>query len=90
LQYQQIYLPLACYDYEMEAGGQQVGYDGFGNDRLLRLEEAARSNRVVTVVDKWSNTQHRAQIARCQFRQTVEPGSVRRIGGKVTLILRLI
>lgn len=90
LQYQQIYLPLGCYDYEMGADGQQVGYEGFGNDRLLRLEEAARSNRIVTVVDKWSNTQHRAQIARCQFRQTVQPGSVRRIGGKVTLILRLI
>lgn len=90
LQYQTFYLPLGCFDYEMAADGQEVGYDGYANNRLLMLEEAARSNRVVTVADKWSNTQYRAQISRCQFRQTVEPGSVRRIGGKVTLVLRLI
>jgi hypothetical protein len=90
LQYQQLYLPLGVYDYEMAADGQQVGYDGYALDRLLRLEEAARSNRIVTVVDKWANIQNRAQISRCQFRQTVEPGSVRRLGGRVTLVLRLI
>lgn len=90
LQYQQLYLPLACYDYEMAAEGQEIGYDGFSRARLLRLEEAARSNRVVTVVDRASNTQYRAQISRCQFRQTVSPGSVRRDGGRITLVLRLI
>lgn len=90
LQYQQLYLPLGCWDYEMAAEGQTAGYDGYAIDRLLRLEDAARSNRIVTVVDRWSNTQYRAQISRCQFRQTVEPGSVRRNGGKVTLVLRLI
>lgn len=90
LQYQTLYLPLGCWDFEMAADGQDVGYDGYGMARLLMLEEAARSNRIVTVVDKWANTQQRAQISRCQFRQTVEPGSVRRTGGKVTLVLRLI
>jgi len=90
LQYQTLFLPLGCWDFEMAADGQDVGYDGYAIARLLMLEEAARSNRVVTVVDKWSNTQHRAQISRCQFRQTVQPGSVRRNGGKVTLVLRLI
>lgn len=90
LQYQTLYLPLGCFDYEMAADGQDTGYDGYAITRLLMLEEAARSNRVVTVADKWSNTQYRAQISRCQFRQTVEPGSVRRVGGKVTLVLRLI
>jgi hypothetical protein len=90
LQYQQVYLPLGVFDYEMAADGQDVGYDGYAYDRLLRLEEAARSNRVVTVFDKWSNVQQRAQISRCQFRQTVSPGSVRRVGGRVTLVLRLI
>jgi hypothetical protein len=90
LQYQQLILPLGCWDWEESADGQTIGYDGWGIARLLQVEEAARSNRIVTVVDKWANTQYRAQIARCQFRQTVQPGSVRRIGGKVTLILRLI
>lgn len=90
LQYQQLYLPLGCWDFEMASDGQEVGYDGYATARLLMLEEAARSNRVVTVYDKWSNTQNRAQISRCQFRQTVSPGSVRRIGGRVTLVLRLI
>lgn len=90
LQYQQIILPLGCWDTEMASDGGTTGYDGFALDRLLKLEEAARSNRIVTVVDKWANTQHRAQITRCQFRQTVQPGSTRRNGGKVTLILRLI
>jgi hypothetical protein len=90
LQYQQLILPLGCWDWEESADGQTIGYDGWAIARLLQVEEAARSNRIVTVVDKWANTQYRAQIARCQFRQTVQPGSVRRIGGKVTLILRLI
>lgn len=90
LQYQTLYLPLGCWDYEMASDGQDVGYDGYAMARLLQLEEAARSNRIVTVVDKWSNIQSRAQVSRCQFRQTVEPGSVRRTGGKVTLVLRLI
>lgn len=90
LQYQEIILPLGCWDTEMAADGQEVGYRGYALARLLQLEEAARSNRVVTAVDKWSNTQHRVQISRCQFRQTVMPGSTDRNGGKVTLVLRLI
>lgn len=90
LQYQQLILPLSCHDSEMAAAGGTIGYPGYGMTRLLLLEEAARSNRIVTVVDRWSNTQHRAQISRCQFQQTVQPGSVTRDGGLVTLILRLI
>lgn len=90
LQYQQLILPLACWDFEMTADGQEMGYDGFALDRLLRLEEAARSNAIVTLVDKWTNTQHQAQLTQVQFRQTVMPGGVRRNGGKVTVVARLI
>lgn len=90
LQYQEIILPLGCWDSEMASDGQRIGFAGFALARLLQLEEAARSNRIVTVVDKWSNTQHRAQISRVQFRQTVMPGSTDRTGGKITVVLRLI
>lgn len=90
LQYQEFIVPLGCWDTEMAADGQEVGYAGYAMARLLKLEEAARSNRVVTAVDRWANTQHRVQISRCQFRQTVHPGRTERNGGKVTLVLRLI
>jgi hypothetical protein len=90
LQYQEFILPLGCWDVETAADGQNVGYTGYAIDRLLRLEEAARSNRIVTASDKYANTQARVQISRCQFRQTVMPGRSDRSGGKVTLVLRLV
>jgi hypothetical protein len=90
LQYQEFIVPLACWDNETAADGQNTGYVGYAFDRLLRLEEAARSNRIVTAVDKYANTQYRVQISRCQFRQTVMPGRSDRSGGKVTLVLRLV
>jgi len=90
LQYQEIILPMGCFDFEKTADGQEMGYDGFALDRLLRLEEAARSNRVVTIVDKFTNTQAQAQLTRVQFQQGVMPGSVRRLGGRVTVVARLI
>ncbi len=90
LQYQEFIVPLACWDNETAANGQNAGYVGYAMDRLLRLEEAARSNRIVTAADRFANTQYRVQISRCQFRQTVMPGRSDRSGGKVTLVLRLV
>ena len=90
LQYQEFILPFGLYDHEVGADGQETGYTGFCFDRLLQLEEAARQNKIVTAVDRWSNTQFQAQISRMQFRQTVLPGRTDRNGGKATIVLRLV
>lgn len=89
-QFQEFILPLGCWDRETAADGQEVGYPGYAMDRLRMLEAAAKSNRVLTLVDRWSNSQIQATVSRCQFRQTVLPGRTGRDGGKVTLILRLM
>lgn len=89
-QFQELVLPLGCWDFEVGADGQHIGYPGYSAARLVMLEDAARTNTIVTAFDRWSNTNYRAQISRCQYRQSILPGSSGRGGGKVTLVLRVV
>lgn len=88
-------LPLMCFDFENpSSGAPEVGYPGFAIDRLVALEDLARTNATVTIVDpSLFRATYTAQVRDVQYRQTqgLELGSERGpLGGHITLIVALV
>jgi len=83
-------IPLRCYDSEMDNHGQRQGYQGFGLERLARMEALDSSGEVVLFEDLASNTAESVTIEQIEFRQIVPPQSGEPWGGILTVELRTL
>lgn len=86
--YENVVLPLLLSDREKASNRREIGYPGFGMDRLKAILSTAKNNRTVIVTDTVSNSSFQAQIRDVQFRQ--EHGIAEAPGRKVTAVLNLV
>lgn len=86
--YETVVLPLLLADREQSSSRREIGYPGFGMDRLKAILQTAKNNRTVIVTDTVSNSSFQAQIRDVQFRQ--EHGIAQAPGRKVTGVLNLV
>lgn len=86
--YETVVLPLLLSDREKTSTRREIGYPGFGMDRLKAMIQSAKNNRTVIVTDTVSNSSFQAQIRDVQFRQ--EHGIAEAPGRKVTGVLNLV
>ncbi len=86
--YETVVLPLLLSDREQASNRREIGYPGFGMDRLKAILSTAKNNRTVVVTDTVSNSSFQAQIRDVQFRQ--EHGIAQAPGRKVTAVLNLV
>lgn len=86
--YETVVLPLLLSDREKSSTGREIGYSGFGMDRLKAILQTAKNNKTVVVSDTVSNSSFQAQIRDVQFRQ--EHGIAAAPGRKVTAVLNLV
>ncbi len=86
--YETVVLPLLLSDREKASNRREIGYPGFGMDRLKAMIQSAKNNRTVVVTDTVSNSSFQAQIRDVQFRQ--EHGIAEAPGRKTTAVLNLV
>lgn len=86
--YETVVLPLLLSDKEKTSSRREIGYPGFGMDRLKAILSTAKNNRTVVVTDTVSNSSFQAQIRDVQFRQ--EHGIAEAPGRRVTAVLNLV
>lgn len=86
--YETVVLPLLLSDREKASNRREIGYPGFGMDRLKAMIQSAKNNRTVVVTDVVSNSSFQAQIRDVQFRQ--EHGIAEAPGRKTTGVLNLV
>lgn len=86
--YETVVLPLLLSDREQVSTRRNIGYPGFGMDRLKAMIQTAKNNKTVVVTDTVSNSSFQAQIRDVQFRQ--EHGIAEAPGRKVTGVLNLV
>lgn len=86
----EIVLPLLLQDHETDLTGRKAGYEGYACDRLAALEEMAKKNLRITVVDTMCGESYPAVIRRVQYRQDLKPTRVSRVGGTVSVILQRV
>lgn len=84
-------LPLLCFDFEADLGGQRIGYKGRAADRLSNLEALAKSSGTVIVQNLRRGTSELVIIDDMQYVSTADATPGRDgTGGVVTLILRTV
>lgn len=86
--YETVVLPMLLSDREQVNTRREIGYPGFGMDRLKAMIQLAKNNRTVIVTDRVSNSSFQAQIRDVQFRQ--EHGIAQAPGRQVTGVLNLV
>ncbi len=86
--YETVVLPLLLADREKASNRREIGYPGFGMDRLKAIIQTAKNNKTVVVTDVVSNSSFQAQIRDVQFRQ--EHGIAEAPGRKTTGVLNLV
>ena len=90
--YETVVLPLLLSDREKTKSRREIGYAGFGMDRLKAMIQTAKNNKTVIVTDTVSNSSFQAQVRDVQFRQEhgIAEAPGRQTTGVLNLVLRVV
>lgn len=86
----QLRIPLNCFDYEEDGNGVEVGYAGWGMERLLALEQLDSESDVVLFQDIQRNQADLVTIEKVEFIQMSPPGNNETWGGRILLTMRTV
>lgn len=75
--------PLSAHDFEVTRHGNQLGYEGFGIDRIAELEALEGAGAVVQIADSRYNEAYVATIESLEFINTDAPDGENHNGGGV-------